>query len=326
MENNSAMIGAEWCQGFFSDEEKSIEHTAFSEIDTGADELSHYGRKGMKWYQNIFTSGKQRRARKKRIKNLEKARQAKTEKKNLEEEKRKAIESGDANEVMKFKGKYTLAEMQYIQNRLNWEQSMKNLQKKDVDTGESTSKKIIDGVGKVTDAVNTGAKAWNTFANIYNAFSKKEVPLPKIDTNITGGNKKERIEEKNKIKEKAKKDERQKFIETATSDEIIKNFGKLSIDELRTASHRSTFESTIKKNWGKSPDDNTESSKTEQTSSTNNDDIPKAKAKNMGVDYGKSKVNKGKSEAEKIIIDTEFVNDTYVPVGESYALALLGDK
>ena len=209
------------------------------------DELYHYGRKGMKWYQNIFTSGKERKARKRRLKNLEKARQAKVEKKLLEKKKKKVMETGSASDVMKFQGKYTPAEMNYITSRLNFEQRVKSIQLEEISSGKNKIDKLID-------YSNTGIKAWNTFANVYNAFTSKDVALPKIDTNITSGNRESRKQEKQAVKDKAKKDNqeaRKREIETADYKDIYKNLGKLSLDDLKIASQRSSYESTIKKNW-----------------------------------------------------------------------------
>lgn len=235
-------------------DENLIKHNMFLESNTDKDELYHYGRKGMKWYQNIFTSGKERKARKRRLKNLEKARQAKTDKKSLEDEKKKAMETGSASDVLKFKGKYTPAEMQYITTRLNWERSMKDLQSKEISSGKSKADSVMEKVGKATNYANTGIKAYNTFANIYNAFNKKEVSLPKIDTDIVNGNRQLRKQEKQAAESKAKQekaDARKKAIETADYKDIYKNLGKLSIEDLKIASQRSSYESIIKNNWGK---------------------------------------------------------------------------
>lgn len=209
------------------------------------DELYHYGRKGMKWYQNIFTSGKERKARKRRLKNLEKARQARTDKKVLEDEKKKAMETGSASDVLKFKGKYTAAEMQYISTRLNWERNMKDLQSKEISYGKSKADSVMDKVGKITDNVNTGAKAYNTFANIYNAFSKKEVPLPKIDTNITSGNKQERMGIIEKVKNKTEKKAREKELENTSASDALKNWNKYSTDDRQSLVKNLNMKKTI---------------------------------------------------------------------------------
>lgn len=247
--------------------ENEIIHDAFFDMDDGTDELYHYGRKGMKWYQNIFTSGKERSVKRRRVKNLKKARKAKAkkveeakkaaeEKANYEAEKCKAIETGSAADVLRFKGQLTANEMQYVSTRLTWERNMRDLRRSEVESGKTASDKIIKNVGKITDVANASAKAWNTFANIYNAFSKKEVSLPKIDTNITSGNKELRRDEKRYIEAKSKqakaaaeKAARQRTIETASRETIMKNFGKLSVDDLKIASQRASFEGSIEKNW-----------------------------------------------------------------------------
>lgn len=272
--------------------------------------LQHWGILGMKWgvrrYQNkdgsLTNAGKKRLSRKQlkqRAKNLEKAREARAQKRALEEEKKKAIESGSAKDVMKFQGKYTAAEMQYIQTRLNWERSMKDLSAKDAasEAGKSKANDIMSNVGKLTDHVNTGIKAYNTFANIYNAFSSKSVDLPKIDTNITNGNKKERAE----AKKKDKKDARQKWIETASREEIMANFGKMNIDELKLASNRATNEANIESKWKKNSDSSASSSQRK-----------KFKFKRT--------VDDGKAKANEIVQDTDYVKDTYVPNGKNYVV------
>lgn len=261
--------------------ENEIIHDAFSDIDDGTDELCHYGRKGMKWYQNIFTSGRSsgskkrskalKKARKAKAKKAEETKKAATEKQKEEDEKRRVIETGTAKEVLKYEGKLTQAEMQYVANRLNWKNNVKNLEAQEMTKGQAIARKIMNKTNDVTDLVNTGAKAWNTFANVYNAFTDNDVSMPKIDTNITSGNREHRKSEKESVVNKAKnakaaaeKAAREKFIDTASRETIIKNFGNMSAEELKRASQRSTFESTIEKNWGSK---NTEQTATKKTKS-----------------------------------------------------------
>jgi hypothetical protein len=115
-------------------------------------ELYHYGRKGMKWYQNIFTSVKNARVKLKRRAALKKARE--TRKKNVEEEKKR-------QDLLK-KGKLptskmTAKELEERVRKLRLEKEYRDLKK---DEHNSTrGKKFIDrfldsSVEKVAD---TGA-------------------------------------------------------------------------------------------------------------------------------------------------------------------------
>lgn len=125
-----------------------------------------------------------------------------------EEQKQKAIKSGSAKEALKFKGDLTPQEMQYIQNRINWEQNMKSLSAKEVSKGKARADKVFGAMDDITRYAGSAAKLWNTAANVYNAFSKNAVSLPKIDTDITKGNRAVR-----KIEKKQAKEERQKQAE-----------------------------------------------------------------------------------------------------------------
>lgn len=83
---------------------------------TYSDELYHYGRKGMKWYQNIYTAHKKNVTARKRKKNLAKAREAKAEKQRIAAERAKQIESGRISPK-----KMTSAELKARLERLNLE-------------------------------------------------------------------------------------------------------------------------------------------------------------------------------------------------------------
>lgn len=115
-----------------------------------------------------------------------------------EARKAKALKSGTVDEVLEFKNDLTPQQRTEAYNRLQWEQNMKNLAPKQVDEGKARADQFFKKVDTVSGYADTCAKAWNTFANVYNAFSDSDVSLPKIDRNLTNGNRQTRKEEKKK--------------------------------------------------------------------------------------------------------------------------------
>lgn len=182
------------------------------------DYLQHSGVKGMKWgvrlYQNKdgsltplgrirYGTSKSFKTTVDRQRNLKKAREAKEEKKNHEENRQKAIKSGSASDVLKYKGEFTKAEMDSISARLNWEKSMKDLSDREIASGKSKTQKIFDKIGNATNYAEIGIKAYNTIANIYNGVKGDHI-LPKIDTNNKNDNinaRKQSKKEKRKAQE-----------------------------------------------------------------------------------------------------------------------------
>ena len=180
-----------------------------------SEELVHWGIKGMKWgrrrYQN--KDGSLTPAGKKRYAKLEgelDSLKGPSEKKSEEDyatAKAKAIKSGSAAEVLKYKGDLTQQEMQSIQNRLRWEHDMADTAQRDAIAAKGKSKidQMNEKLDKAVKTADTVAKTWNTAANFINAFGDLEVSLPKIDTNVQNGNRNQRKLEQKKAKEEAKK-------------------------------------------------------------------------------------------------------------------------
>lgn len=119
--------------------------------------------------------------------------------------KQKALKSGSAKDVLKFKGDLTQQEMQSAISRIRWEQDMQNLSGKEISQGQAKADKLFNKVEKATKYADTSIKAWNTVANVYNAVNKDDRLLPTISTDVTKSNRATRIADK-KRKEQEKKD------------------------------------------------------------------------------------------------------------------------
>ena len=135
---------------------------------------------------NVMDYLKSRKRKKQQRKALEKARETKrqnAEKRQTEEEhaaaRDKAFRSGSAEEVMKYKGEFTAAQLQEVINRLNNEQKLSEMSKKDVKTVTDKVDSIITKLDKATKWTQTGINAYNTAAKIINAFSDGD-ELPTI--------------------------------------------------------------------------------------------------------------------------------------------------
>ena len=186
-------------------------------------ELKHWGVKGMKWgirrYQNkdgsLTRAGKKRQAA-----NLEKARQAKSDKKKYEDAKNEAVKRGSASEVLKYKGDLTPAQMKEVQDRLKWENDISGYVTKQAENGNSTIKNIFNKMETGTNYATTAIKTYNTVANVINAFNMNRI-LPKIETNNTNGNRDQYKKDK-KERQKAK-EAQQKRAEQESQREKVHN-------------------------------------------------------------------------------------------------------
>ena len=153
-----------------------------------SDELYHYGRKGMKWYQNIFTAHKQHKTAKKRKKALEKAREAKKQKaienESLEEKKARILKSRSAKELYDNADLFDTKELNDAYNRLTLERNIKNLVPEEVSKGQ----KFVDNVNRygtnISNIIDTGGKMYNSAAKIRNTFFKGDgKPWPTFGQN-----------------------------------------------------------------------------------------------------------------------------------------------
>lgn len=328
-------------------------------IRVAESDLYHHGTKGMKWgnrlYQNkdgsLTPLGRMRygskgdssgggsakkkvsrKVRKQREAALEKARQAKAEKKRIEEEQKKheeekqqALKSGSASDLLKFKGEYNQQEMKYAWDRIQWEQNISNASAKEISAGKYKADKFFNNLKTGTEYAETAAKAWNTLANVNNAFNKDFI-LPKIDTNITNGNRKEWKADK---KEREKAEEAKKKREEQEAQRESKHQERAEKKAQKEAEEKSKQENEKEAKAQQKAEQKTEKKVQKEADSKTDSGAEKVDGKVEW--YDRSKASKY-TEKEGSIIDGEFseMSVSGVPAvvtnrGQSYVTALLED-
>ena len=127
------------------------------------DELMHYGRKGMKWYQNIYTARKKYQTKRKRKQAVAKARETlqkkraeETAAKKREEEKQTILKKGSVDDILKIKKELSNEELESAISRIKLEQSLESLAPKPAatDSGSGNAPKGNKDVDKGKEAVN----------------------------------------------------------------------------------------------------------------------------------------------------------------------------
>lgn len=220
--------------------------------------LNHHGIPGMKWgvrrFQNkdgsLTTAGKKRRGiiqtikdnqadkkkQKQRTEALEKAREVKKTKAEEAAEKKRVLESGTAEEVLKYKGQLTNKELGDAYSRLNYERLITDISARESQAGaekvDSLLSRTESTVNKIQRGVDTAQKSLDTYnkaAKIVNAMTKADLPTFE-------GNK----------KSKEAESALNKIVKSGTAEELTKQFGKLSSEQLKTATTRFANEKAIK--------------------------------------------------------------------------------
>lgn len=175
-------------------------------------ELKHYGILGMKW--GVRRSEAQlRRARGPR----------KVTKEQYEAEKQKAINSGDANTVRRWKDKLSNKELQEAINRVDLTRKLSEAEGKSVKSGLDKAEAAMQTVGRITNMGNTALNAYGLIAKVNNTFNSKQ--LPSIDgTNASEKRAKEREKEAKETKIERDKTRLRNLLATGKTDEILNNY------------------------------------------------------------------------------------------------------
>lgn len=107
---------------------------------TNDDELYHYGRLGMKWYQHIYTSAKEYRAARKRKKKAAR-----------EERKQRRKELRQINKLLKLNPKKMSSDqIKELTNRLQLEKTLKDTKNSTRHSGRNWVIKRLDRIGANT--------------------------------------------------------------------------------------------------------------------------------------------------------------------------------
>ena len=189
-------------------------------------ELYHHGVLGMKW--GVIRSkvrGLVSRFKSKKPNTNEET------KEHYEARKEKALKSGTASEILKFKGDLTNQQMQNAVTRINLEKQLSDISDKERKRAMDKVDSLVNNVDKITSGVEKGIKAYNTGARIYNSLNKKGTNLPTIEQE---GKKK-----KNPVTER--------LIKSGSAKEIAKHFGEFTPEELKTINQRFVNEEAIRK-------------------------------------------------------------------------------
>lgn len=187
--------------------------------------LEHSGTKGMTWGRRLYQYkdgsltplGKLRYGKKKsstassvptktnsnRSAALEKARKAKAEKKQFEEARQKALKTGTATEVLKYKDFSTRAELEEARLRINTEQQLMTLSDSEKARQKSLVDKVLDEADKWRNRTDKAVNAWNTIVKIHNSLVSEDDAWQKLGD----GAKSVRVEKAERAKAKAEKEQ-----------------------------------------------------------------------------------------------------------------------
>lgn len=184
--------------------------------------LAHHGILGMKWglrrYQNkdgsLTPAGKTRyagspnprhkpssasKAAKQRAAALEKARKAKAEKKAFEEARQKALKSGNATEVLKYKDSSTRTELQDAYNRISTERLLMEISAKEIAKGKSKVDQILEVADKWAARGNKAIEIWNKAKKVKSLFEEQEKKRQEQEKKEQEKNEKEISKKKNRM-------------------------------------------------------------------------------------------------------------------------------
>lgn len=229
----------------------------------------------------FFERRKAKKAAKAKAAALEKARKTRAANAQNEAEKKKAVETGSVEDLAKFKGQLSNEEYARAFTRLQNEKKLNDLIEQQKSDGIwDTADKIMKRVNQVSGYVNTASNMYNNVANLkknkkalddLKESEKDEKRRKKVEKLIKKGDLeglnsykhkeyiteddykaiKNRTENEKWLKsqtkeEKAKKDEAERLVKTASVEDLNKNADKLSYEQLQQGYGRVTKQSAAR--------------------------------------------------------------------------------
>lgn len=157
---------------------KAVKHSddeLQSFLDHNSEELMHYGRQGMKWYQHIFgpvqAGAKYAQKAGSKIVSAKSAHDAKAEAK-WEKKKEKVIRSGDPAKVRKYQTRMTDDELRRADNRIAERNKLDKATGHDQSAKQAQNFSNQNGNKPNIDVFKEFGNVANTISNTYNAFDK----------------------------------------------------------------------------------------------------------------------------------------------------------
>ena len=149
-----------------------------------------------------------------------------------ESAKLKALKSGSAADVMKYQGQLTNQELQSAVSRLNMESQLSSMNQKTVKTGWDKISDIASRATSIANAANSAINVYNVVAKINNSLNPK-FNLPSLDGGAS--------------KAAAAEAKMEKWLRTATDEDVVSNLSNMSTNQVRAAMQRKIYEDALKK-------------------------------------------------------------------------------
>lgn len=170
---------------------KAVKHSddeLQSFLDTNSDELMHYGRLGMKWYQHIFgpvqAGAKYAQKAGSKIVSAKSAHDAKAEAK-WEKKKEKVIRSGDPAKVRKYQSKMTDDELRRAENRITERGKLdkmtghdRSIQQAQNFVNQNSNKNSVDVIKSFSNIANSIDTSYKSFDKIMKTIDEAKKYTP----------------------------------------------------------------------------------------------------------------------------------------------------